>query len=38
METIGENIQITMMCPGPTFSNFLKVAATEEPGKASPVE
>ena len=32
-EKLGTGIQVTMLCPGPTFSNLLQVAATENPGK-----
>ena len=30
---MGTGISITMLCPGPTFSNLLAVAATEKPGE-----
>lgn len=32
-ETLGGNIRVTMLCPGPTFSNLLESAATERPGQ-----
>ena len=32
-EKMGTGISITMLCPGPTFSNLLAVAATEKPGE-----
>jgi len=30
---MGTGISITILCPGPTFSNLLAVAATEKPGE-----
>lgn len=30
-EKVGSGVDITMLCPGPTFSDLLKVAATEKP-------
>ena len=32
-EKMGTGISVTMLCPGPTFSNLLAVAATEKPGE-----
>ncbi|XP_023334249.1 dehydrogenase/reductase SDR family member 7-like isoform X3 [Eurytemora carolleeae] len=32
-EKVGSGIDITMLCPGPTFSNLLQVAATEKFGE-----
>ena len=32
-ERLGGNIRITMLCPGPTFSNLLSIAATEKTGQ-----
>jgi len=29
-EKVGSGVDITMLCPGPTFSNLLQVAATEK--------
>lgn len=33
MEKLGTGIGITMICPGPTFSNFMATAATEKAGQ-----
>merc|ERR1719239_835955 len=30
----GTGLEISMLCPGPTFSNLLQVAATEKPGES----
>jgi len=32
-EKIGSGIEISLLCPGPTFSDLLQVAATENPGE-----
>jgi short-subunit dehydrogenase len=34
-EKLGTGIAITLLCPGPVFSNLLKVAATDKPGQVS---
>lgn len=33
-EKCGTGIEVCMLCPGPTFSNLLEVAATETPGES----
>ncbi|CAG7716590.1 unnamed protein product [Allacma fusca] len=33
METYGQNIDITMLCPGPVFSGVLQNACTSKPGE-----
>jgi len=33
-EKVGSGVDITMLCPGPTFSDLLQVAATEKPDTA----
>jgi len=33
-EKVGSGIEISMLCPGPTFSNLLQVAATEKPNES----
>jgi len=33
-EKVGSGINITMLCPGPTFSDLLQVAATEKPDES----
>jgi len=33
-EKVGTGLEISMLCPGPTFSNLLQVAATEKPGES----
>ena len=30
---IGSGIEVCLLCPGPTFSDLLQVAATENPGE-----
>ena len=30
---IGSGIEVSLLCPGPTFSDLLQVAATENPGE-----
>ena len=30
---IGRGIEVSLLCPGPTFSDLLQVAATENPGE-----
>ena len=30
---MATGISVVMLCPGPTFSNLLAVAATEKPGE-----
>ena len=30
---IGSGIEVSLLCPGPTFSDLLQVAATEKPGE-----
>ena len=32
-EKMATGIKVTMLCPGPTFSNLLAGAATEKPGE-----
>ena len=34
-ETLGTGITVTFLCPGPTFSNLLQVAATEKAGEVN---
>jgi len=33
-ERVGCGVDISMLCPGPTFSNLLQVASTEKPGES----
>ena len=30
---MGSGIEVCLLCPGPTFSDLLEVAATENPGE-----
>ena len=30
---MGSGIEVCLLCPGPTFSDLLEVAATEKPGE-----
>ena len=30
---MGSGIEVSLLCPGPTFSDLLEVAATENPGE-----
>ena len=30
---VGSGVEICLLCPGPTFSDLLEVAATENPGE-----
>ena len=32
-EKIGSGVSVCLLCPGPTFSDLLSVAATENPGE-----
>lgn len=32
-EKVGTDIRVSIMCPGPVFSNLLSIAATEKPGE-----
>ena len=34
-EKLGTGLNVTMLCPGPVFSNLLQVAATEKDGQVS---
>ncbi len=33
IEKLGTGIDVTMLCPGPVFSNLLAIAATEKAGE-----
>jgi dehydrogenase/reductase SDR family protein 7 len=33
MEKITHNITVTLLCPGPVFSNFLAESFTDKPGE-----
>ena len=33
LESAGSGVSVTMLCPGPTFSNILASAATDSPGQ-----
>jgi dehydrogenase/reductase SDR family protein 7 len=35
LEKMLNNITVTLLCPGPVFSNFLAEAFTEKPGEVS---
>ena len=37
-EKLGTGINVTMLCPGPVFSNLLAIAATENQGKVLRAE
>ena len=30
---MGSGVEVCLLCPGPTFSDLLEVAATEKPGE-----
>lgn len=32
-EKVGSGLEVCLLCPGPTFSDLLRVAATEKPGE-----
>lgn len=32
-EKMGSGVEVCLLCPGPTFSDLLEVAATEKPGE-----
>ena len=36
-EKLGTPLQITLLCPGPVFSNFLQESFTENPGEVSKI-
>lgn len=33
LEKLRTNIHVTLLCPGPVFSNFLKESFTSQPGE-----
>ena len=37
VEGYEHNIEVTLICPGPVFSNLLETAFTDSPGKVSQV-
>ena len=36
-ESLGTGISVTLLCPGPVFSNLLQAAATEKAGEVRPL-
>ena len=38
IEKVGTGIKVTILCPGPVFSDLLKSASTENAGEVSDFE